>query len=118
MDEMKFKIVSGGQTGIDQAALAAAVAAEVPYSGWIPKGRRTEAGTLDAKYTAMQEMPTDDYRKRTRQNVVDSDATLILTWGEPEGGTLPSMTRTLIRYCGFRRRDEDEPSSDSFALSR
>ena len=47
---MKFKIVSGGQTGIDQAALAAAVAAEVPYSGWIPKGRRTEAGTLDAKY--------------------------------------------------------------------
>ena len=67
MDEMKFKIVSGGQTGIDQAALAEAVAAEVPYSGWIPKGRRTEAGTLDAKYTAMQEMPTDDYRKRTRQ---------------------------------------------------
>ena len=94
MDEMKFKIVSGGQTGIDQAALAAAVAAEVPYSGWIPKGRRTEAGTLDAKYTAMQEMPTDDYRKRTRQNVVDSDATLILTRGEPEGGTLQT-----IEFC-------------------
>ena len=94
MDEMKFKIVSGGQTGIDQAALAAAVAAEVPYGGWVPKGRRTEVGTLDAKYTAMQEMPTDDYRKRTRQNVVDSDATLILTRGEPEGGTLQT-----IEFC-------------------
>ena len=99
MDEMKFKIVSGGQTGIDQAALAAAVAAEVPYSGWIPKGRRTEAGTLDAKYTAMQEMPTDDYRKRTRQNVVDSDATLILTRGESRVGELlrPSSSASSIR---------------------
>ena len=94
MGEMEFKIVSGGQTGIDQAALAAAVAAEVPYGGWVPKGRRTEAGSLDAKYTAMQEMPTDDYRKRTRQNVVDSDATLILTRGEPSGGTAET-----IEFC-------------------
>ena len=94
MGEMEFKIVSGGQTGIDQAALAAAVAAEVPYGGWVPKGRRTEAGTLDAKYAAMQEMSTDDYRKRTRQNVVDSDATLILTRGEPSGGTAET-----IEFC-------------------
>ena len=46
MGEMKFKIVSGGQTGIDQAALAAAVAAEVPYGGWVPKGRRREGMRL------------------------------------------------------------------------
>ena len=94
MGEMEFKIVSGGQTGIDQAALAASVAAEVPYGGWVPKGRRTEAGTLDAKYTDMQEMPTDDYRKRTRQKVIDSDATLILTRGEPSGGTSET-----IEFC-------------------
>ena len=43
---MEFKIVSGGQTGIDQAALAAAVAAEVPYGGWVPKGRRREGMRL------------------------------------------------------------------------
>ena len=80
------KIISGGQTGADRAALDAAIEYGLPHGGWIPKGRRTESGPLPDKYN-LREMPTDSYPKRTEQNVIDSDGTLIICHGNMTGGT-------------------------------
>ncbi len=74
------KVISGGQTGVDRAALDAAVELGIAIGGWLPKGRRTEDGPLDAKYPLL-EMATSDYPSRTRQNTIDSDTTLILVLG-------------------------------------
>ena len=83
---MLAKIISGGQTGADQAALDAAINLGIPHGGWIPKGRLTEAGPLPGKYN-LTEMPTKDYIKRTKQNVLDSDGTVIFSHGDLEGGS-------------------------------
>ncbi len=79
-------IISGGQTGVDRAALDAAIALGVPHGGWCPAGRLAEDGTLPARYL-LTETRSRDYSVRTERNVRDSDATLILTWGPPSGGT-------------------------------
>ena len=80
------RIISGGQTGADQAALDAAIKYSFPYGGWIPKGRKTEDGILPDKYK-LKEMPTDSYEKRTEQNVIDSDGTVIISHGKLTGGS-------------------------------
>jgi hypothetical protein len=80
------KIVSGGQTGADRAALDFAINNGIPYGGWVPKGRKTEDGTLPEKYH-LQEMPTGQYSKRTEKNVLDSDGTLIVSHGLLTGGS-------------------------------
>ena len=82
-----FKIVSGGQSGADQAALDWAIAHQVDHGGWCPKGRRAEHGTIDARYQ-LAETPNTNYLERTEWNVRDSDATVIFTLGETlEGGS-------------------------------
>ena len=83
---MLKKIVSGGQTGVDRAALDAAIRMGIPHGGWIPKGRLTEDGPLPERYH-LDEMPTDSYPERTEKNVLDSDGTLIISRGVPQGGT-------------------------------
>ncbi len=88
---MPGKIVSGGQTGVDRAALDAALSLGLKCGGWVPKGRRAEDGPIPAEYP-MREMKSSAYAARTRQNVIDSDATLILTRGEPTGGTAETLT--------------------------
>jgi hypothetical protein len=80
------KIISGGQTGADQAALDVAIKLGISHGGWLPKGRLTEAGVLDEKYK-LTEMETSNYNKRTEQNVVDSDGTLIVSHGKLTGGS-------------------------------
>jgi len=80
------KIISGGQTGADRAALEFALKFFKPHGGWIPKGRITEDGPLPDKYQ-LQEMPTTSYPARTEQNVKDSDGTVIFSRGKPTGGT-------------------------------
>jgi hypothetical protein len=74
------KIISGGQTGADRAALDFAISQKISYGGWLPRGRTTEDGPLPLKYN-LQEMPTRDYSKRTEQNVFDADGTVIVTNG-------------------------------------
>ena len=81
-----LKIVSGGQTGVDRAALDVALELGIPCGGWCPAGRRAEDGVIPARYP-LQETGTSDHAERTRQNVLDSDGTLILNRGEPAGGT-------------------------------
>jgi hypothetical protein len=86
------RIVSGGQTGVDRAALDVAMALGIPHGGWCPKGRLAEDGVIPRQYQlAETELP--DYARRTEQNVFDSDATLILCRGQPSGGT--ELTRRL-----------------------
>jgi len=91
------KIVSGGQTGADQAALDVAIRLGIPHGGWVPKGRRTEAGALPRRYE-MREMPTDGYAERTEQNVIDSDGTVIFSHGALDGGS--ALTEIRVREHG------------------
>jgi hypothetical protein len=80
------RLISGGQTGVDRAALDVALKRGLPCGGWCPRGRRAEDGPIDARYP-LQETPSDSYPQRTRWNVRDSDGTLILTRGQPDRGT-------------------------------
>ena len=91
------RIVSGGQTGADRGGLDAAIALGIPHGGWCPKGRRAEDGPVPARYR-LQEMPSRDYHARTRQNVLDSDGTVLFTPGEPTGGS--ALTVRIARACG------------------
>jgi len=80
------KLIAGGQTGVDRAALDVASAAGLPIGGWCPKGRLAEDGIIPMTYP-LQETPSPQYAQRTRWNVRDADATLILMRDEPTGGT-------------------------------
>jgi hypothetical protein len=83
-------IASGGQTGVDRAALDAALAAGAACGGWCPEGRKAEDGPIPARYP-LQELPGAGYLPRTRKNVEDSDATLIVTFGPVTGGTAQTV---------------------------
>lgn len=91
------KIVSGGQTGVDRAALDAALAHDVPVGGWCPRGRRAEDGAIPERYP-LKETPSEAYEQRTTWNVRDSDGTLILTAGVLEGGT--ALTKQMAQRRG------------------
>src|SRR6266852_5932705 len=88
------KIVSGGQTGVDRAALDVALELGIPCGGWCPKGRRAEDGSIPDHYP-LRETSTAFYPQRTEWNVRDSDGTLVLTLGRPDGGT--ALTIELAR---------------------
>src|SRR5262245_13758620 len=94
---MISKIVSGGQTGVDRAALDVALELGIPCGGWCPRGRRAEDGAIPERYP-LQETPWDGYPQRTDWNVRDADATLVLTLGEPDRGT--ALTIRLARERG------------------
>ena len=90
MGQNELKIVSGGQTGVDRGALQAAMDLGLDWGGWAPKGWRAENGTIPPLYREkMQEHASANYLGRTRRNVVDSHATLIIANAYPlSGGTL------------------------------
>ena len=84
------KICSGGQTGVDRAALDVGLVLGIAIGGWCPKGGRSEDGVIDKVY-GLQETESSDYQPRTRKNIEDSDGTLIL-WRPPMGrGTQLTM---------------------------
>jgi len=91
---MLKKIISGGQTSADQAALDAAIKLGIAHGGWIPRGRTTETGTLPEKYN-LREMPTDDYSECIKQNVKDSKGTLIIFYGKLTGDLYRAERETL-----------------------
>ncbi|MCI0591266.1 MAG: putative molybdenum carrier protein [Gammaproteobacteria bacterium] len=78
--------MSGGQTGVDRAALDVALELNIPCGGWCPKGRRAEDGMIPLRYP-LRETASIEYECRNEWNVRDSDASLILICGELEGGT-------------------------------
>ena len=95
------KIVSGGQTGVDRAALDVALELGFPCGGWCPKGRRAEDGVIDPRYP-LQETESPEYPVRTERNVKDSDATLILNQGPLAGGTALTLKLAKIDKKPFR----------------
>jgi len=80
------RILSGGQTGVDRAALDVAIELGIEHGGWCPKGRLAEDGRIDDRYRLI-ELESRNYVDRTRRNVMDADGTLILYTGILQGGT-------------------------------
>ena len=98
LSELVERIVSGGQTGADRAALDWATDNEIPHEGWCPADRRAEDGPIDEAYR-LRETPQSDYRVRTRYNVRDSDATVIIALkADLMGGSL--ATQRFARAVG------------------
>ena len=95
-----LKIVSGGQTGADRAALDWAIRNGVPCSGWCPKGRRAEDGVLEATYP-LKESSSRSYLQRTEWNVRDSDGTVVFSLG-------PKLAGGSLRTVHFARK-HDKP---------
>jgi hypothetical protein len=88
-----LEIRAGGQTGVDRAALDAAMELGIPCGGWCPRGRKAEDGVIPARYS-LRETPTGAYAERTEWNVRDAEVTIILHRGPVRGGT-----RLTIRKC-------------------
>lgn len=109
-------IASGGQSGVDRAALDAALAAGLDTGGWCPRGRRAEDGIIAGRYR-LREAPLRDPAVRTRLNVRDADATLVLLLGPPDRGTVTTMkaARALGRrlFVADLRAPAPEEQSDA-----
>jgi len=75
---MVERIIAGGQTGADRAALDWAISRSVPHGGWCPKGRKAEDGMIDARYN-LEESSSASYLQRTEWNARDSDGTVIFS---------------------------------------
>jgi len=91
-------IISGGQTGVDRAALDVGLALRIGIGGYVPKGRKAEDGPIDPKYP-LKELETSDYLARTHKNIDLANATVILSTRWPlTGGTL--ATRRYAERCG------------------
>ena len=91
------RVVSGGQTGVDRAALDAAIALGIEHGGWCPRGRRAEDGPIAARYQLI-ETDSIDYAVRTEKNVLESDGTMLLYRERLQRGTL--LTHQLAKRHG------------------
>jgi hypothetical protein len=88
---MLRKIYSGGETGVEQAALDTAIKLDIPYGGWIPKGRPTENGPLPEHYHLIETSSSTPIES-VENNVLHSQGTLILTEGALEHDLEPRIT--------------------------
>jgi hypothetical protein len=110
------RIVSGGQAGVDRAALDVAIALAIPYGGWCPRGGWAEdlskpPGLLRA-YPELEETPSADPQQRTRWNVRDSDATVILTTtGVASAGTALTLASAFELDRALVLIDADAPAA-------
>lgn len=111
------RIVSGGQTGADRAALDWALAHRIPHGGWCPRGRRAEDGVIPDLYQ-LRETDTADYAERTLRNVQDSDGTLILNLGPLDGGSLVTLegVRALGKPHWLLSLDRDPGTAEARAV--
>jgi hypothetical protein len=87
------KIISGGQTGVDRAALDVALKHGIECRGWCPAGRLDEFGRIPDRYP-LQELKSGGFTERTLLNVKDSDGTAIIYPGKLGGGT-----EQTVRFC-------------------
>ena len=117
-----MEIISGGQTGVDRGALDAALDTGTPCGGYCPTGRRAEDGEIPAQYP-MTETDSTDYEDRTRLNVTESDATLIIYFDSVEGGTelterlCHAHSKPLLKIDG-NKTDIERAEQDLFDFLR
>ncbi len=95
-----LKIISGGQTGVDRAALDVAIELGIPHGGWCPKGRRAEDGRIPDRYH-LTETPSSGYWPRTVLNVRDCTATLVVV--DSRFPSSPGTSKTIDLLGGTRR---------------
>ncbi|HMC24450.1 MAG TPA: putative molybdenum carrier protein [Candidatus Udaeobacter sp.] len=96
-----MKIISGGQTGVDRAALDAALRHGIKSGGWCPTGRLDEFGRIPDRY-AVKELENGGSTERTLQNVKDSNGTVIIYPGKLSGGT-----EQTLHFCVEQRRPHE-----------
>ncbi|MEY2545495.1 MAG: hypothetical protein QOG48_612 [Verrucomicrobiota bacterium] len=104
-----MKIISGGQTGVDRAALDVALKHGIECGGWCPAGRADEFGQIPAHYP-VKEMPAGSFAERTLQNVKDSDATVILYFRNLAGGSEHTLQCCIEQSKPHRTIDASEVS--------
>ena len=91
------RILSGGQTGVNRAALDVAIELGIPCGGWCPRGRRAEDGPIDPKYP-LRETKSQEYQFQTEANVIEAEGTLILTMGKlTEGAAFAAQVALKYR---------------------
>ena len=103
------KIISGGQTGADRAALDFAIARGIPHGGWCPRGRLAEDGAIPGRYQ-LSETPDSDFSRRTEWNVRDSDGTVIFSIAPALAGGSRQTAKLAQRYqkpCLLLSRERD-----------
>lgn len=96
-----MKIISGGQTGVDRAALDVALKHGIDPGGWCPTGRLDEFGRIPDRYP-VKELQAGGFTERTLRNVKDSDGTVIIYPGKLSGGT-----EQTVRFCLEQRRPHE-----------
>ena len=96
-----MKIISGGQTGIDRAALDVALKNGIDCGGWCPTGRLDEFGRIPDRYP-LKELEHGGFTERTLQNVKDSEGTLIICFRRLSGGT-----EQTVRFCVEQQRPHE-----------
>ena len=107
-----IKIISGGQTGADRAALDWALAHGIPHGGWCPRGRKAEDGFIPRRYR-LTETRSAAYLIRTRWNLRDSDGTVIFSLASRlSGGTrrtaeLAARLKKPLLVLGAKERDSE-----------
>src|SRR6267154_3289193 len=90
---MQVKMISGGQTGVDRAALDVALKHGIDAGGSCPAGRLDEFGRIPDRYP-LNELENGGFTERTLQNVKDSDGTVIIYPGKLSGGT-----ERTVQFC-------------------
>ena len=112
------KVVSGGQTGVDRAALDVGERVIYTTGGWCPAGRRAEDGRIPERYPLV-ETKSKNYATRTKWNVKDSDGTLILNLGELDGGTRETVEHAakIGKPCLVVQLDDNEHSQPASVKS-
>ncbi len=118
------RVISGGQTGVDRAALDTAIELGLPYGGWCPRGGwaedMTEPPGLLARYPDLRPTPAAETSQRTRWNVRDSDATLVLIPGgraQPASGTALTIAAAEELDRPFGVMDLDAPDAHGRAIA-
>ena len=107
-----MKIVSGGQTGVDRAALDVALKHGIECGGWCPAARLDEFGRIPDQYP-VQELQAGGFTERTLQNVKDSDGTVVVYTGKLGGGT-----EQTVRFCVELRRPHQLITRQNFLPMR
>jgi hypothetical protein len=106
------KIISGGQTGVDRAALDAALRHGIELGGWCPTGRLDEFGVIPDRY-AVKELENGGFTERTLQNVKDSDGTVIIFHGKVSGGT-----EQTLHFCIEQQRSHQVIDASNVSVEK